>query len=87
MSVTAFLPCRSGSTRVKDKNIKLFAGYKLGLFEIKVNQLVNARNISRVIISTDVGEALEFLDNFNNEKMKLTRGQKNTVQITQPLMN
>ena len=76
MSVTAFLPCRSGSTRVKDKNIKLFAGYKLGLFEIKVNQLVNARNISRVIISTDIGEALEFLDNFNNEKIEIDKRPK-----------
>ena len=82
MSVIAFLPCRSGSTRIKNKNIKTFAGYKLGLFEIKISQLINSKNISRIIISTDVCKVLEYLDKFNHKELKLMKTEKILLDTT-----
>ena len=77
MSVIAFLPCRSGEyKRIKNKNIKTFAGYKLGLFEIKISQLINSKNISRIIVSTDVCEVLEYLDKFNHKKIEIDERPK-----------
>ena len=76
MPVIAFLPCRSGSKRVKNKNIKSFAGYNLGLFEIKINQLINSKNISKIIVSTDVCEVLEYLEKFNHKKIEIDERPK-----------
>ena len=33
--ITAFLPCRKGSQRIPDKNVKPFAGIEGGLLKIK----------------------------------------------------
>ena len=50
--VTAVLPCRKGSTRLGfDKQLSNFAGTTL--LDIKVNQLLNAKHIDNIILSTD----------------------------------
>jgi N-acylneuraminate cytidylyltransferase len=51
MALTAVIPVRAGSTRVKDKNIKKFANSSL--LEIKIEQLKNTRGVDRIIVSTD----------------------------------
>ena len=37
--ISFFIPIRKGSKRVKNKNIKKLENYKLGLTELKINQL------------------------------------------------
>ncbi len=56
MSVTAVIPVRAGSTRVKNKNIRSFAGSSL--LEIKINQLKSVKGIDRIIVSSDSDEML-----------------------------
>lgn len=51
MSVTAFIPARSGSKRVPGKNIKPLAGKPLVLWSLEA--CVRAPSVSRVIFSTD----------------------------------
>lgn len=51
--VTAFLPCRKGSQRIPNKNLKKFSVYEFGLFEIKIQQLLLCQNIDTIIVSTN----------------------------------
>jgi len=57
--ITAFLPCRSGSQRVPEKNTKDFAGVKGGILHIKLNQLLKSKRINAIILSTDDPKAQE----------------------------
>ncbi len=43
--VIAFLPMRKGSQRVKNKNVRDFAGIKGGLTFIKISQLLRLQNV------------------------------------------
>src|SRR5438309_368725 len=56
--VIAFLPCRKGSQRVKQKNIRKFAGIEGGLTKIKIEQLVSCDMIDKIIVSTDDEEVI-----------------------------
>ena len=51
-SIGIFLPCRQGSQRVPLKNINPIGKYTLGLFEIKIRQLLAIPNIE-IYLSTD----------------------------------
>lgn len=51
MDITAVIPVRAGSTRIKDKNIKPFAGSSL--LEIKIEQLKRISEINEIIVSSD----------------------------------
>ena len=51
MAITAVIPVRAGSTRVKNKNIKPFAGSSL--LEIKIEQLKKIQEIDKIIVSSD----------------------------------
>ena len=51
MSVTAVIPVRAGSTRVKNKNIRPFMDSNL--LEIKIEQLKQVPEIDEIIVSTD----------------------------------
>lgn len=69
--VNVFLPCRKGSERVPKKNIKPFAGFEYGLIEIKLNQLIDAKNIDSIYLSTNDDEILDYAVSLNNEKIVL----------------
>lgn len=56
MEITAVIPVRKGSTRIKDKNIKPFAGSSL--LQIKINQLKEVKEIDKIIVSSDSDEML-----------------------------
>jgi len=71
MSVNVFLPCRQGSQRVPRKNIKPFAGYENGLIEIKLKQLLGSTKISKIYLSTNDDEILEYAGSLNNSKIVL----------------
>lgn len=71
MTVTCFLPCRKGSERIKDKNIREFAGYKNGLIEIKLKQLEQVEVIDNIILSTNDDSIIEFAENLNIKKLTI----------------
>jgi CMP-N-acetylneuraminic acid synthetase len=71
MTISVFLPCRKGSQRVPKKNIKPFAGYKHGLIEIKLEQLINANLVDQIVLSTNDEEILEYADNLRCSKIVL----------------
>ena len=49
--VTAIIPVRAGSTRLKNKNIAPFAG--TNLLVNKINQLKQVQEIDRIVVSSD----------------------------------
>lgn len=55
--LTAIIPVRSGSQRVKDKNIKPFANSNL--IEIKIKELLKVSKIDNIILTSDSNEMLE----------------------------
>lgn len=63
MRVSAVIPVRKGSTRVKDKNIKPFNGSSL--LENKINQLKKVKSIDSIIVSTDSDKMLQIAKNCN----------------------
>lgn len=54
--VSVFLPCRLGSQRIPNKNTRKFAGVEGGLLTIKLNQLLKAKRVDRIILSTNDSE-------------------------------
>ena len=69
--LTAFLPCRSGSERVPQKNIKRFSSFENGLIEIKLNQLLNCSAIDNVVLSTNDDLILEYANGVNSSKLTI----------------
>ena len=53
----ALIPVRAGSERVKNKNIKPFAG--TSLLEIKINQLLRIDKVDEVCVNSECDEMLE----------------------------
>ena len=51
MNITAVIPARGGSVRVKNKNIRSFADSSL--LEIKIEQLKRINRISKIVVSSD----------------------------------
>ncbi|WP_144967221.1 cytidylyltransferase domain-containing protein [Pseudomonas sp. DE0010] len=68
---TCFLPCRKGSERVPNKNIKPFGGHQFGLIEIKLKQLLQSDAIDAIVLSTNDESILEYASSLRNSKLKL----------------
>lgn len=60
---------RKGSQRVKNKNIKEFAGVKGGLTFVKLSQLLKSNKVDKIIVSTNDEEVKNIVYSFNNEKI------------------
>ncbi len=71
MSINVFLPCRKGSQRVPKKNIKEFAGFKNGLIEIKLKQLLECKKIDTIYLSTNDEEILAYAESLNQNRIVL----------------
>ncbi len=67
--ITAFLPCRLGSQRVPDKNIRVFAGIEGGLLKIKLDQLCNTPKIDNIIVSSNDPRVLEFASKYDYSRI------------------
>ena len=61
MIIDIFLPCRSSSVRVKNKNIKKFSNKNFGLFEIKIIQLISIKGVRNIIVSTNDKKIINYL--------------------------
>jgi len=73
MAVTVFLPCRAGSERVPHKNTRDFAGIKGGLLKIKLEQLLKAGSIDKIILSTNDEEVINIAKVINNSRIIIDR--------------
>jgi CMP-N-acetylneuraminic acid synthetase len=67
--ITAFLPCRKGSQRIPDKNVKLFAGVEGGLLKIKLDQLLACENIDSIVVSSNDERVLSFANNIIDSRI------------------
>jgi CMP-N-acetylneuraminic acid synthetase len=67
--ITAFLPCRKGSQRIPDKNVKLFAGVEGGLLKIKLDQLLACENIDSIVVSSNDERVLNFANNISDSRI------------------
>lgn len=73
-TIIALVPCRAGSQRVIEKNIRAFGGSEdQSLIKIKLNQLLNVPEISQIIVSTDDPKIMEIAKNFNNDNIKINQ--------------
>lgn len=59
MEITAVIPIRSGSQRVKDKNFRPFAN--ITLVENKINSLLQVHELDSIIVNTNSEEAIEIV--------------------------
>jgi len=73
--VAFFLPTRSGSQRVKNKNTRNFADIEGGLTKIKLLQVMNIKNIDEIIFSTNSVECASIAEAFLPfcEKLKIVK--------------
>lgn len=60
MKITAVIPIRSGSQRVKDKNLRPFADTTL--MENKINSLLKVPELDSIIVNTNSEEAIEIVE-------------------------
>ena len=61
MKVTAVIPIRSGSQRVKDKNLRKFGDTTL--MELKIKNLLEVPELDKVIVNTNSEEAINIVKN------------------------
>ncbi|WP_417530282.1 cytidylyltransferase domain-containing protein [Marinobacter lipolyticus] len=69
--MTCFLPCRKGSQRVPDKNVKRFAGHDHGLIQVKLNQLLSVRSLDEIVLSSNDERILEYAASLRDSRIRL----------------
>lgn len=60
VKITAVIPIRSGSQRVKDKNLRPFAGTTL--MENKINALLKVPELTSIVVNTNSQEAINIVE-------------------------
>ncbi|HEG0589758.1 TPA: acylneuraminate cytidylyltransferase family protein [Campylobacter coli] len=68
MRIKALIPVRSGSQRVKDKNIRPFANSSL--LEVKIRQLKRIKEIDSIVVNSNDSKMLDIARSFNVEAIK-----------------
>ena len=75
MKITAVIPVRKGSQRVKDKNLRPFAG--TSLLEVKIKTLLQVPEIDEIVVNTNSEAAIEFVEEeFAGTKVKYHRREE-----------
>lgn len=59
MIIKAVIPIRSGSQRVKDKNLRRFSN--TSLMEMKIQNLLQVPELDEIIVNTNSDEAIEIV--------------------------
>jgi len=76
--ISIFLPVRSGSERVKNKNTRKFAIDHSSLLEIKLKQILSIADFFyEIIISTDDPIAINQVHKFKHKKIKIIKRESN----------
>lgn len=60
MKITAVIPIRSGSQRVKDKNLRAFAD--TNLMELKIKNLLQVPELTSIVVNTNSELAIEIIN-------------------------
>jgi CMP-N-acetylneuraminic acid synthetase len=68
MIIKALIPVRSGSIRVKNKNIKPFIG--TSLLELKIKQMLRIQRINEVIVNSNCDEMLSIAESLGATPVK-----------------
>ena len=71
MKITAVIPIRTGSQRVKDKNLRPFGD--TNLMELKIKTLLQVPELTSIIVNTNSEEAISIVN-------KCYRGGKDAPQ-------
>lgn len=61
MKITAVIPIRSGSQRVKDKNLRTFAD--TNLMELKIRTLLQVPELTSIVVNTNSKIAIDIVNN------------------------
>ena len=72
-NIAVFLPCRLGSQRVPEKNIRPISDFEFGLIEIKIKQLINVNKVSSIVVSSNDPTIINFLQNNSFDKVIIDR--------------
>ncbi len=72
--ITAVIPIRSGSQRVKDKNLRPFAN--TNLMELKIKNLLQVPEIDEIIVNTNSEEAINIVESNYGERVKTHRREE-----------
>lgn len=75
--ITCFLPCRQGSQRVPNKNIKPFSSYDWGLIEIKLKQLEATELVDEIVLTTNDAKILDYGESLSLSKLRLHKRSEN----------
>lgn len=67
MGYVGFIPCRSGSERVRNKNTRPFAGFEGGLLELKLRQMAAVPELESIILSSNDPVVLDYGARFAKE--------------------
>lgn len=73
MKTAFFLPVRSGSERVKNKNTRTFAGNDKGLTGNKIAQLTATRRIDEIIVSTNDAACIEIARQYDDPRVRIVK--------------
>ncbi|WP_299108173.1 acylneuraminate cytidylyltransferase family protein [uncultured Winogradskyella sp.] len=65
--ITVFLPCRAGSERVPNKNTKPFAEVEGGLLFLKIKELLKAKLVDTIVVSTNDNEVKKIVERFGDK--------------------
>ena len=83
--IVAFLPCRAGSERVRNKNTRPFDRDGSSLLERKLKQLHPVKEISKVVVSTNDPVVDNLVLKFNDPKMVVDNRPLELCQSTTSL--
>lgn len=69
MDLAVFLPCRAGSQRVRQKNVRPFAGVQGGLLQIKMQQLIGIPEVRVIMVSTNDPLVVQVVRQFDDPRI------------------
>ena len=69
--VSIFIPVRSGSERVINKNVRDFAGVSGGLLHLKIKTVLEIEGVDEIVLSTNDIEAIKIAQNFNDDRLRI----------------
>ncbi len=66
-----FVPVRSGSQRIQNKNTKPFSTFSNGLLELKLSQLIQVEGVYEIVVSTNDDECVHVAKRFSTQSEKI----------------
>lgn len=74
MKITAVIPIRTGSQRVKDKNLRPFGG--TNLMELKINNLLQVPELTSIVVNTNSEEVIDIVNKRYRGGVKIHRREE-----------